>query len=222
MFDYTDASKIANVVAHLTPERLTRYLAATSGDTKRAIDLYVWNTAISSAFYGPLQTLEVGLRNGLHAALCTSFGPTWHDAPAFLALDTPDGLASDIQKAKDDLLERGKPVDTPHLVAILTFGFWAQLTSSRFETDLWLPCLHRAFPNYIAVEKQSLRRSPISKKIKKLNDFRNRIAHHEPIFHYTLVNRYELILSLCSWMYTDLRDWVECNSSVRTVLTQQP
>ena len=222
MFDYTDASKLANVVSHLTPDRLTRYLAASLGDTKRAIELYVWNTAISSAFYFPLQTLEVGLRNGLHAALGNTFGAAWHDTPEFLATDSTGGLATDIQRAKDELIERNKPPDTPHLVASLTFGFWAQLTSSRFETDLWLPCLHRAFPNYIKVEQKPLRRGQVSKKIKKLNEFRNRIAHHEPIFHYTLAARYDLILSLCSWMYTDLRDWVECNSTVSQILSQQP
>ena len=36
---------------------------AVDGDRRRAIALYEWNTRVSAAFYVPLQTVEVGLRN---------------------------------------------------------------------------------------------------------------------------------------------------------------
>jgi hypothetical protein len=50
----------------LSPERMATYVAATEGDREKALRLYTWNTAASAAFYGPLQGLEVALRNAMH------------------------------------------------------------------------------------------------------------------------------------------------------------
>ena len=36
--------------------------------------LYAWNTAVSAAFYGPLQGLEVALRNAMHRRLAERLG----------------------------------------------------------------------------------------------------------------------------------------------------
>lgn len=66
----------------LSPERFATYLAATDGDRGRAVRLYTWNTAASAAFYGPLQALEVTLRNGFHRSLAASYGADWYDNPA--------------------------------------------------------------------------------------------------------------------------------------------
>jgi len=222
MFDYSDASKFAHIQAHLGHDRLTHYMTATAGDIRRAIALYVWNTTVSAAFYGSLQALEVGLRNGMHVALSNSYGATWHDNQSFLALDSTGGLSKDIQDAKDELLGRNQVQDTPHIVAQLHFGFWTQLTSSRFETDLWLPCLQAAFANYILVEGRPLRRNVVARNLIRIRMLRNRIAHHERIFHYDLQLRYEEILSVCAWMYDDLRDWIEHHFSIRTNLSQRP
>ena len=43
----------------MSAERFQRYLTETSGNDVEACRLYTWNAAISSAFYGPLQALEV-------------------------------------------------------------------------------------------------------------------------------------------------------------------
>ena len=45
----------------LSRNRLSKYLRATQGSLSTALALYNWNTAISAAFYGPLQCLEVTL-----------------------------------------------------------------------------------------------------------------------------------------------------------------
>jgi len=49
--------------ASLSAERLGTYLAVTVGDRAGAVGLHAWNTAIGAAFHGPLQVLEVTLRN---------------------------------------------------------------------------------------------------------------------------------------------------------------
>jgi hypothetical protein len=42
--------------------------------TGDSLALYVWNTALAAAFYGPLQSLEIALRNALHAELTSICG----------------------------------------------------------------------------------------------------------------------------------------------------
>jgi hypothetical protein len=65
----------------LSPERLSTYLAAANGDHAAALRLYVWNTEISAALYGPLQALEILVRNAFHRELSAVYGPTWYDNP---------------------------------------------------------------------------------------------------------------------------------------------
>lgn len=65
----------------LWPERMATYLAAVSGDREKALRLYTWNTAASAAFYGPLQGLEVALRNAMHQRLAGVFGSNLFDNP---------------------------------------------------------------------------------------------------------------------------------------------
>ena len=60
----------------LSRERLRTYLDTAGGDRGKAIRLYVWNTEISAAFYGPLQGLEVVLRNARCAKLYSGSLPT--------------------------------------------------------------------------------------------------------------------------------------------------
>ena len=60
--------------ASFSPERLRTYLRAAKGDRKRALQLYTWNTKISAAFYGPLQGLEIALRNAIHQQLTRCYG----------------------------------------------------------------------------------------------------------------------------------------------------
>ena len=64
----------------LSPERLSTYLAAAGGDHAAALQLYVWNTQISAALYGPLQALEIIIRNAFHRELATVYGPAWYDS----------------------------------------------------------------------------------------------------------------------------------------------
>jgi len=50
-----DEPVLGALEASLSPERFGTYLGATSGDRTEAMRLYTWNTALSAAFYGPLQ-----------------------------------------------------------------------------------------------------------------------------------------------------------------------
>ena len=82
-----DENILDDLEASFSAERLGTYLKAAGGDRARALHLYTWNTAISAAFYGPLQGLEVALRNAMHRRLTAFYGAAWYDNPA-TGLDT--------------------------------------------------------------------------------------------------------------------------------------
>lgn len=76
------ADALAELEATLSAERFTTYLCAVGGDKQLAARLYTWNTAVSAAFYGPLQALEVAVRNSMHTNLTVAYGADWYDNQA--------------------------------------------------------------------------------------------------------------------------------------------
>jgi hypothetical protein len=209
------------LVASLSPERMATYVTATDGDRERAMRLYTWNTAVSAAFYGPLQGLEVALRNAMHRELVALYGANWYDNPA-CGFDA--GTLRRIENAKDDLRRDGYAVDPPHLVAALPFGFWVALLGRggragglgapkrNYEMTLWRPCLHKAFPHTRISRMQA--HTPLD----YLRTFRNRIAHHEPIFTRHLAADYQSILTVTGWICPKTRDWIDHHSRVKKIL----
>ena len=81
LFSYTE-DILNDLEASVSPERMGTYLNATGGNREKAFHLYAWNTATSAAFYGPLQGLEVVLRNAIHRQLAGRYGAAWYDNPA--------------------------------------------------------------------------------------------------------------------------------------------
>ena len=74
-----DEDLLDELQASFSSERLGTYVKAARGDRAKALHLYTWNTAISAAFYGPLQGLEVALRNAMHRRLTECYGSAWYD-----------------------------------------------------------------------------------------------------------------------------------------------
>ena len=132
--------------ASLSRERLDTYLAAARGDRARAIRLHAWNTAVSAAFYGPLQGLEITLRNAMHRELAERYGPAWYDDPD-AGLDR--GALDRVTGARVEMARTGHGNETSRVVAALSFGFWVSLTGSggrltsgskaNYEMTLWRP-----------------------------------------------------------------------------------
>ena len=61
----------------ISHERFGRYLAWSNDNRDAALSLYAQNTRLSEALYTPLQTLEVVLRNRIHAVLSERCGSDW-------------------------------------------------------------------------------------------------------------------------------------------------
>lgn len=217
IFQY-NAATLPQIEACLSTDRLTTYLGATDGNLESAIKLHVYNTTLSSAFFGPIQVLEVALRNAFHRELTFAFGAAWYDEPTFLV--SPE-ITKSIVDAKEALTNHKLPSDAPHIVAALHFGFWTTLLAGRYEHQIWTPALNKAFPNYAAVTGKSPKRSSISGQIDFLRGLRNRIAHHEPIFQRDLLADYRTLLRVASWLNSDLSKWMDFHSRVLAVLPRR-
>ena len=206
-FRYDGATMRALYTA-ISSERLTRYLRLAGGDRRRALQLYAHNAALGGAFHGPLQALEVTLRNAVHAAITEARGSFWFEDPR---LEQPQRNA--VSDAKDKLgWERG-PQDPGRIVAALSFGFWVALFAKRYEEDLWRPVLHRCF-----IPRQDRRH--LHDRLNRIRRLRNRIVHHEPILHWDLRADHDLILWMLGLLSTETKTWVQHHSRVLEVLAQ--
>ncbi len=215
-FAYTPAVLRA-LEASLSFERLTAYRRETGGNLERALGLYLWNTAISAALYGPLQGLEVAMRNAVHRELSTVYGTSWYDHPALPLSPMAKTLLRD---AKATIAQRKKPVIPPRVVAELSFGFWVSLLgpgpSGLYEMRLWRPILYKAFPN------AKLSRKAVHQPLDRLRTLRNRIAHHEPIFQRHLTDDNRSILQVLAWICAETAAWVGHHSTVQAILAVRP
>lgn len=206
----------------LSPERMATYAQATGDDRERALRLYTWNTAISAAFYGPLQGLEVALRNSMHHQLCITYGEAWYDN---IAVGLDAGAFVRIEAAKRKLRKGRYPIDPPHVVAELPFGFWVSLlgrggrgrapdtSKKNYDMTLWRTSLYKAFPHGPG------RRTETHKPLDYLRTLRNRIAHHEPIFSRHLEEDFHSILTVTGWICPQTADWIRHHSRVHELLT---
>src|SRR5271168_1299808 len=124
-------SSHADLELALSLERFGRYLAWAGRDRERAIELYTLNSRISESLYTPLQSLEVALRNRIHAVMAEAVGDeAWfHQAGVLLNDRQPEQLT----KAVEDLNAVNKMPTPGRIVAALSFGFWTAMFGPHYE-----------------------------------------------------------------------------------------
>lgn len=207
----------------ISSERFATYLAHVDGDREQALRLYEWNIAASAAFYFPLQALEVCLRNACHRRLQATYGVKWYQTEKLKL----DWQAQDrIRKVLSNSNDPSRPKEPPDVVAALSFGFWVSLFGpgghtqpygrgprANYEMTLWRPALRGMFKG-----AQSLRRKDLHRSLNYLRNFRNRVAHHEPIFKRHLEKDYDSIIRIVGWIYPEQCLWIEQHSRVRQIL----
>lgn len=221
-FQYSE-EVLAELESTLSPERLSTYLRAVSdGDKELGVCLYVWNIALSSAFYGVLQGLEVTLRNSMHRRLSAAYGRAWYENRR---VGLGDGCMERIQNVKTGLSRSdGERIPPAQVVAGLSFGFWVALLGkggwiselnrkANYEMSLWRPALRHAFPH-----RRTLNRRQAHAALDPLRILRNRIAHHEPIFNRDLMDDYRQIIEVTGWISPTTSEWLDRHSRVQAIL----
>lgn len=218
-----DAGSLLGLEGLLSGARLARYLTRYNGDRALALRLYTWNLAVSSALWGPINVVEISVRNALHDRLAdrTGRGDWWSDPHVRLCRNEDAAIAT----ARTTLVNRGTAQPTSdQIVAATSFGLWVGLTSEgiprdrvySYETTLWQPRLQHAFPH-----RGDRRRRYIHAKLDDIRVLRNRIAHHEPIYRSPLPALYEDLLEIAGMVHPDAREYIETYSRAAEVIGQQ-
>lgn len=194
----------------ISEERFATYLVLASDDPVRALQLYARNVAIGSAFHGPLQALEVTLRNAVHEKLIQAYGSSWLlSAP----LGNPEQRA--IHKAKEVLDREGKPQTPGRVIAAINLGFWVALFAKKYDATLWRRALYQCLGPGPA-------RSNVHDTLNRLRTLRNRIVHHEPIVQRDLRADQYWILWTLRRLSPETAHWVAYHSRIPMLLALSP
>ncbi|MER7010433.1 hypothetical protein ABT324_03245 [Saccharopolyspora sp. NPDC000359] len=207
------------VIEVLSPARMAPYLAQTNGDVDAAFRLYQWNLSVCTAFYDPLHWLEVAARNAMHDVLRDHFGTEfWWQKVQLVGT-----WQAKVERVEAQLKERftpaGRTMTADDVVAELNFGFWVSLVTrgNSYDRTLWVPALHRAFPNF-----SDGRRRKLHDELNPVRLFRNRIMHYEPIFNRRLLDYHRDIYRLLGYLSTKLKAETRRLDRVPQVLAERP
>jgi hypothetical protein len=225
------------LIHFLAPARISGYRSflklSTHDEVYRA---YCWNYAVSASVFPLLGCVEMHLRDAVHREMSTRHAPAgaanphsypwydWNQGSHYPLLNKArDDVYALLYVKKTGLLAHPAP-STDDVVASLTFGFWTNLF--RSFTPVQAPQLiPRILPNHHIVTpaqwgSKSVR-AALNDHLRIANDFRNRVAHHEPLFKFRYKQKYpkslneglknlraclEDCLTVSGWVDTTARD----------------
>ena len=178
----------------VSDSRLRPYLNHSSiGDEVQAFGVYLWNLALCESLYPALQGIEIALRNSVNEAAFTEFGDEfWFKSQ----------LTGYEKKRIDELAEKiteAKAQPTPgRYIAECNFGFWVNLFSGTYEQILWRKLIRDVF-SHAPVHLR--KRKAIRSRLNHIRRLRNRVFHHEPIWHWQdLEQQHHRILETIGWI----------------------
>jgi hypothetical protein len=198
---------ILDAVKSISPNRLATYRERlnlqSDGD---CLGMYIWNKKLCGVFLPVLQLLEVSLRNAIH------LGYLEHQRKSLQADGKSEGeiealvdrawFKTFFENAKNDyaeswrqiedaerkLVQLGRAGDIDQIIAKLSYGFWSHLCSNDHDEthpnslQLWPKIREEVFPG-AKRDGKDISLGEIRDLLFQINRMRNRIAHHEPIWH---------------------------------------
>ena len=175
----------------ISSERLSPYRGRKSSSELFA--LYAWNISLSESLYPCLNSIEIALRNSIHDTASAYLGNDYWFLNHLVGREK--AIAS---RLKQDLQKRGKTSTAGDFVSNLWFGFWVNLLSNRYEGVLWPHLLRSVFPG---TPRRLLTISNMRARLNSIRHLRNRVFHHEPIWHLPDLNgQHESILETIGWI----------------------
>lgn len=202
--------------ALISSKRYSTYLKKAGHKDDFAFELYLYNARLAKAFLFPLHVAEVVVRNAIDEILCAQYTNQWHMDAAFRSMITSESLKT-LKKAIDRASKSGAPAQKDDVVSRLTFDFWSNLFRSEYDRPLWQTNIKTLMPNNPAITRASLKTLLVS-----INDFRNRIAHHEPIFALDVSLMYKEILQVVGYRSVTAENWIKCHSTVHKIMRSRP
>jgi len=201
--------------AWLSAARFEPFLVASDGDHQQALELYDWHAEIAAACFGMVHHFEVLVRNAIDGVLGDGqpqqpIKDTW-----LMDFDIlqPEGIKQVIVAV--ERLEKGKGITRGRVVAGVSFGFWAGLFNNHYE-ELWRHRLRHAFPH------GSIMRKNLTQRMRLLQRFRNRVAHHDCLLGQGIGDRADDMLLIAGWIDPDAAAWLDERSRVHALLGARP
>jgi hypothetical protein len=189
----------------ISHERLDAYhQRGTDGSDLNLFAHYVWNIALCESLYPALQGLEVALRNSIHDAASAAYQTErwFDDSRAIPHVREQDAVG----KARETLVRDRKPQEAGRIVAELSFGFWTSLFDVRYEQILWPRLLKATFP---FMPRHIRTRKMLSVRLHRIRHLRNRVFHHEPIWHWRdLVQQHAELHETIGWINPAMREMI--------------
>lgn len=200
-----------------------------------AARLYMWNAVVAAAYMPSIAVAEVVIRNSMNRVICEHFDiPTsrgWHTLalPAYgdTRLHLKQLHVDELQSSYDKLARRfsrdsERVHDTPNgddMVGGSSLGSWMALTEAgeardarlNYHDNIWVPYLHKAFPNLESDSRGTLRGT-----LREFQDLRNKCAHHEPLLHDETwhVKKVKLITRLVAYVDQPASDYIRDTEGV--------
>lgn len=194
----------------MSEPRINRYLNSVHNDTRKAMTLYRKNLKLSQEMFTIISCFEVALRNAIDKHYTDIFGTEW-----LSDFVTTGGRfdSYDTIRTKTIIVNAKNKLNSSYthykLIAELDFGLWRYFFAQpQFRAGG--QSLLQIFPSKpTSTPAIQYNHTYIFNELAKINDLRNRIAHHEPICFapssttintsYTRQN-YNLILQFFRWM----------------------
>lgn len=208
--------KYVDFEALMSVPRMRRYQTASGNQKRKTLTLYKANLRLSQEFFSVLAVFEVILRNKIDSHYKKIYSMLIGNDDWLLYAANPVGFyaTSHTSKTQHSILTAITDLGTKYshnkLLAELTFGFWRfQFGSKEFSAAG--STLHKIFIN----RPIGTNHTTIFKKLSRINNIRNRIAHHEPICFDTagntisttyVYNHYCEIKDLLEWLGIDIKD----------------
>ena len=212
----TNAHFLPNFAVAISSDRFRSYYPAGTQSEYEALGNYAWNISLCESLYPALNGIEIALRNSIHGAATARFGTElWFDGK----LKAPEEYR--LKKLRHKLYRSG--IEAPiagDYVAGLNLGFWVDLFKGRYEQILWPWLLGEVFPN--ATKKQTSRER-LFKRLFEIQKLRNRVFHHEPIWHLPeLEQRHQEILETIGWISPAMQEMTRLLDRFSSVYTMGP
>ena len=197
-----DQEFVAKLGEAVSCARLDAYKHAGDDSPLHTVQRYLWNTALSEAFYPAMQGVEIGLRNALDLAVTRVRGEDWLFDGSVL-LPREQAIVLDLAGR----LGHTGPETTRHgCLGGLGFGFWTALLSRSYDGVLWPELTAAALP---LVPRRIRSRSELGRRANAVRKLRNRVSHHEPIWHWhDLESQHRAAGELLGWLSPELASCV--------------
>jgi hypothetical protein len=216
------ADQVSDLEDIISAPRFATYLRVVGGDRVRAMQLYCWNTEVSSAFYVMVQFCELSVRNAAVEAVEAEFGSDWHlnRGSLYTLPILRHGKGYQPRKNLEECAARFPTAGK--VVAELSFAFWQYLFVRGQDVRLWSSHFDAIFPGRDWTLTLEQARAKMHQNIEEIRRFRNRIAHHEPIFARTLREDQIRLDRLIHWRRPGAASWLTGVERVTNLLEARP